>query len=223
MNSDIYLDIGNSNSKWKYKGKYFSKNTNEFNIWDLPKAQRVWVSNVSHHSFKDSKNEFVFVESKSTYKSLKNAYLNPKSLGTDRWLAMISSYEMTHDMGFILIDIGTAITIDVVDNFGHHHGGLIFPGLAKIQQTFEKFPFKNNVDINGIGQSTEDAWSIGGLALLINTINQKMDNLTSRFPDSKIYATGGGFHDLEKYLDFHYEYHKNLVLDGLEFFADNMG
>ena len=32
MNSDIYLDIGNSNSKWKYKGKYFSKNTNEFNI-----------------------------------------------------------------------------------------------------------------------------------------------------------------------------------------------
>jgi len=223
MINDIYLDIGSSNSKWKCEGRYFSSGNNEFDINNLPAHRKIWVSNVSHKFFNDSKNELVLVESQRTYKTLKNSYLYPKSLGSDRWLAMIASYEMTKDTGFIVIDIGTAITIDVVDIYGDHRGGLIFPGLEKIKQTFGNFPFKENIDISGIGKTTEDAWSIGAISLLINTINQKTHELKSLFPKSKVFLTGGGFHVFKKYLDFHYDYHKNLVLDGLELFADNVG
>jgi len=223
MNRSIYLDIGNSNTKWKYEDKYFDTPTNGFSLADLPDSSKIWISNVSSTYTLESKPNFAIVESQKRYKSLVNSYEKPSTLGSDRWLAMIASYEMNPVKGFILVDIGTAITIDVVNNTGLHLGGVIFPGLSKIRDAFDHFPVSKEVKINEIGQTTKAAWSIGTLDLVVNGINRKVHDIKTNEPDLDIYLTGGGVSDLEKFLDFSYFYHKNLVLDGLELFANNVG
>ena len=223
MSSSIYLDIGNSSTKWKYKGKYFETRTKEFSLSQLPKSSRIWISNVSSTFVIENKPNFSLVESQKRYKSLINSYEKPNSLGSDRWLAMIACYEMNPGRGFILVDIGTAITIDLVDNSGLHLGGVIFPGLYKIIGTFENFPVSHQINTNEIGQSTKEAWSIGTLDLIVNGINQKVHDIKINEPDLDIYLTGGGVSHLENFLNFSYVYHKNLVLDGLELFANNVG
>ena len=222
MHSCIYLDIGNSNTKWKYEGKYFDTLTNDFSLSKLPKSSKIWISNVSSAFIIESKPNFCIVESQKRYKSLVNSYEKPNTLGSDRWLAMIASYEKNPSKGFILVDIGTAVTFDLVHNSGLHAGGVIFPGLHKIRETFDNFPISNEIKTNNIGQSTIEAWSTGTLDLIVNGINRKVHDIKISEPDVDIYLTGGGVSDLEKFLDFSYVYSKNLVLDGLELFANNM-
>jgi len=223
MNSCIYLDIGNTNARWKYEGKYFENSTSEFSLNMLPRSSNIWVSDVSSNFTCSSNPNISLVESQKRYKSLINSYDEPNSLGSDRWLAMIACYEMNPGRAFILVDIGTAVTIDLVNNSGLHLGGVIFPGLYKIIGTFENFPVSQQINTNEIGQSTKEAWSIGTFDLLVNGINQKIQKLKQKTPHAKVYFTGGGFEYIKKFIEFPYDYHKNLVLDGLELFADNVG
>jgi len=222
MNDSIYLDIGNSNAKWKYKNEYFETPTNKFSLVELPCSSKIWISNVSSTFIIENKSNFSIVKSQKKYKSLVNSYDKPSNLGSDRWLAMIASYEMYPGKGFILIDIGTAVTIDLVNNSGLHLGGVIFPGLNKIRESFDNFEVSNEIKTNNMSQSTKGAWSTGTLDLIVNGINRKVHDIKISEPDVDIYLTGGGVSDLEKFLDFSYVYNKNLVLDGLELFANNM-
>jgi len=223
MSSFVYLDIGNSNTKWKFKETYFELPTSQFKLDKLPKTPKIWLSNVSREFFIDDFSNIFVAESQRKYKSLTNSYREPNLLGSDRWLAMIASYEKSNKSSFITIDIGSAVTIDVVDSIGNHQGGLIFPGLQKIRQSFDNFPLSDCNNIHILGDSTQDAWSIGTLSLLVNAINLKISHLMGEFPDASIYISGGGFDEVKKFIQFPYEYQKNLVLDGLEFFVDNMG
>ena len=56
-----------------------------------------------------------------------NAYDRPSVLGVDRWLAMIAARQRVPGT-LVVADIGTALTIDVVQADGMHQGGYIFPG-----------------------------------------------------------------------------------------------
>jgi len=223
MDSYIYLDIGNSNAKWKFEDEYFEVPTNEFNLEKLPKSSKIWVSNVSSNFTIKSKSFISLVKSQKKYKSLINSYLTPHLLGSDRWLAMIAAYEKSPQKGFVVLDIGTAITVDYVNNIGAHQGGLIFPGLAKIRNTIDQFQIKKVGDINNLGQSTEDAWSKGTLGLIVTTVNEKIRTIKQYDPQVKILVTGGGLSEIEEYFEFTHKFHKNLVLDGLELFANNVG
>jgi len=223
MSSCIYLDIGNSNVKWKYAGEYFETSNSEFNLAKLPKSSKIWVSNVSRSLVVEDNRNISIVEPQKSYKSLVNSYEKPNLLGSDRWLAMIASYKMSPNKGFIVVDIGTAVTIDLVDKSGLHMGGVIFPGLLKIRNTFNHFPVDKKNNSNEIGQSTKEAWSIGTLSILVSGINQKIHDIKVKVPDVNIYITGGGYDEVEKLLDFPHIYHKNLVLEGLELYANNMG
>jgi len=222
MLSSILVDIGNTITKWKFEGNYFVLPTEKFEFDMLPNCSKIWVSNVSSKSFNINKLHVGFVLSQKIYKSLTNAYNDPESLGCDRWLAMIACYEASRGKNFILLDIGTAITIDIVNNSGNHLGGLIFPGLKKLRECFNNFPVSSDVNIDQIGQSTEKAWTIGTLNLIVNAINYKIRELKDKFPDALILLTGGGYFEIQKFLEFDHSYHENLVLDGLELYVNNM-
>ena len=223
MSSIVYLDIGNSNTKWKFEDEYFEVPTSEFNLEKLPKTSKIWASNVSSNFTIKSQSNISLVKSHKRYKSLINSYLKPHLLGSDRWLAMIAAYEKSPQKGFLVLDIGTAITIDYVNNIGAHQGGVIFPGLAKIRNTFDQFQIKKVFDVNNLGQSTEEAWSIGTLNLIVTTVNEKIRAIKQYDPQVNILATGGGLNEIEEYFEFTYKFHTNLVLDGLELFANNVG
>jgi type III pantothenate kinase len=48
-------------------------------------------------------------------------------LGVDRWVAVIAAHHLTRE-ACIVVDIGTAATIDAVTADGQHLGGFIVPG-----------------------------------------------------------------------------------------------
>ena len=223
MHSRVFVDIGNTNTKWKFEGNYFLSSTDNFEFGKLPECSKIWISNVSTRSFKLNNPDVTYIKSQARYKSLKNIYNDPSLLGTDRWLGMISSYEMSQGKGFVLLDIGTAITIDAVNKEGVHQGGLIFPGLDKLRLTFNNFQVSSIASISEVGQSTEDAWTIGTLSLIVNSINQKVNKLKLDLPDLLIFITGGGYLQIRDFLEFDHDYNENIVLDGLELYADNVG
>ena len=223
MLSRVLVDIGNTNTKWKFDGNYFILPTEKFDFDKLPSCSKIWVSNVSSKSFNSKNFDISFVESQERYKSLINAYSNSKSLGCDRWLGMIACYEASQGKSYILVDIGTAITIDIINQSGTHLGGLIFPGLKKVRECFNNFPISSDKNVDQIGISTEEAWTFGTLNLIVNATNHKIRELKVKLPDSSIFLTGGGYSDIKEFLEFDHSYHENLVLDGLEFYTNNMG
>lgn len=61
-----------------------------------------------------------------------NGYRDQHRLGMDRWLALIAAYDMCGG-ACLVIDLGTAITVDLVDRKGAHLGGYIAPGVALLR------------------------------------------------------------------------------------------
>ena len=54
-------------------------------------------------------------------------YKNPQQLGVDRWLAIVAAYHQFPER-LLVVDAGTAITLDLVSPEGRHQGGYIMPG-----------------------------------------------------------------------------------------------
>lgn len=64
---------------------------------------------------------------------LKNLYENPTQLGVDRWVSMIYGY-LTYSMQSILIiNAGTAVTVDMVSRDGEFVGGVILAGMKLME------------------------------------------------------------------------------------------
>lgn len=63
-----------------------------------------------------------------------SAYQQPTAWGVDRWLALIGARRLVAG-NIMVVDCGTAITMDIVDAHGRHHGGLIAPGVQLMQRS----------------------------------------------------------------------------------------
>ena len=80
---------------------------------------------------------------------LKNAYKSPERLGVDRWLAMLGAVGIGRDV--IIVDAGSALTIDLLKKNGRHLGGAILPGYNTSLERFKRILHKvdfNHADIN---------------------------------------------------------------------------
>lgn len=65
---------------------------------------------------------------------VRNGYLQPAQLGVDRWLAMLAAYHRWRT-ALCVVDVGTAVTIDLVAADGVHQGGGIIPGAALMRDS----------------------------------------------------------------------------------------
>lgn len=63
-----------------------------------------------------------------------NSYQQPEKLGVDRWLAMLACQLLYPAQDVLIVDAGTAVTVDWLSAGGHHTGGWIIPGLKTQQQ-----------------------------------------------------------------------------------------
>ena len=68
----------------------------------------------------------IFAQPESPKAGVKLAYKEPNKIGADRWLAMIGAFNQKQPIG--IMDLGTAITIDLLNSEGLHLGGHIIPG-----------------------------------------------------------------------------------------------
>jgi type III pantothenate kinase len=123
---------------------------------------------------------------------------SPKSLGADRAVNAIGAHEIfTGDL--IIVDFGTATTIDHIDERGAYKGGIIAPGLnlsldalvgntAKLPRIAIAEPASKSV----IGTNTEDQMLIGiywGYVAMIEGLITRMRAQIGR--PATVVATGG--------------------------------
>ena len=103
------------------------------------------------------------------------AYDDPLSLGSDRFFAMLGAMNQFSKNPLLVIDIGSAMTFDVIDGDGYHQGGLIMPGLGVLRKSFSKFETSNvSTSFDDLATNTNDAWKNGTQAILISSINDQI-------------------------------------------------
>lgn len=95
-----------------------------------------------------------------TFAGVRNGYTKPESLGVDRWLALLGAADFA-PVDKLIVDAGSAITVDLLTQSGEHLGGAILPGFNTSIKQFKNIMRKadfNHPDIQNIiepGCSTE--------------------------------------------------------------------
>jgi len=92
---------------------------------------------------------------------IKNCYQKPRQVGQDRLVSAFAAREL-YGLPALVIDLGTAITMDVINAQGHYLGGVIIPGLTLSARTlFERTALLPKVKIRRpnalIGRNTESS------------------------------------------------------------------
>ena len=75
----------------------------------------------------------VFVTAQKQQAGIVNGYPHAASLGSDRWAALVAAGELFPRQPVIVVDAGTAVTVDLLDGAGLFRGGVIFPGVHAMQ------------------------------------------------------------------------------------------
>ena len=227
--SNLYVDIGHSAVKWRtHDSEVFSKSIDNFSEKSLPNSQSMWLSAVAHPQIVEAINmkfsDVEVVKSLSHFGSLTIAYKEPLDLGSDRFLAMLGALKHFPDRNLLIIDVGSALTIDIVNDSGEHQGGLIMPGLEAIRGSFTKFATNcKNLQSSNLQSSTEEAWLSGTQVMFISSIKEQITTYKTEQPDGIVTLTGGSARSLISELPETVNYFDNLVLDGLESYSKSMG
>ena len=227
--SNLFVDIGHSAVKWRtLDSEVFSQGVEKFSEKSLPDSQSVWLSAVAHPHIVETINmkfsDVEVVKPLSHFGSLTIAYKEPLDLGSDRFLAMLGALKHFPDRNMLIIDVGSALTIDVVNNSGEHQGGLIMPGLQALRGSFAKFATNNkSLNSSNLQSSTDKAWLSGTQKMLISSIKEQITGFESEYLDGKVILTGGSVRGFISELPETVNYFDNLVLDGLESYSKSMG
>ena len=227
--SKIFIDIGNSAIKWRTSdSKVCSEKVSDFVSNTLPQADSAWVSAVANlniiEDIKTLFKEFHLVQSQKNCNNLVVAYDDPSSLGSDRFCAMLGSMNHFPQRPILLIDIGSAMTFDIIDGTGLHQGGLIMPGLASLRKSFPKFETSDlSILSEGLASDTVNAWKNGTQAMLISSINNQIDRFQDKYADGVLAICGGTVDEIKSQLPKSIQIFDNLVLDGLECYSQTMG
>lgn len=69
---------------------------------------------------------------------VRNGYMNPAQLGSDRWAALIGTRALLGHRAALIAVCGTATTIDLLTTDGEFAGGAIMPGLGLMQRVLHE-------------------------------------------------------------------------------------
>lgn len=152
-----------------------------------------------------------------------NAYRQPNQLGIDRWLALLAAHRY-HPGNSVVVDCGTATTVDVIDRQGQHLGGLIAPGLitmqsALVSNTAQLRVCSSEIDV-GLASETSEAIYSGCLWSIIGLI----ECTRRQYPlFDQVLLTGGDATVISKHLPRPFLIDDKLVFKGLALFSSAEG
>ncbi len=145
---------------------------------------------------------------------------NPKTVGSDM---IVDAVAAIHDFPcpIIVIDMGTATTLSVVDRNGNYIGGIILPGLrvsldSLSSRTAQLPSISIDIPKNVIGKNTVDCMRSGimyGNAGMIDSIIDRMEAELGETPS--IVSTGGLSRFIIPLCRHHIVYDNALLLKGL--------
>lgn len=239
------VDIGNSRVKWGVEANGVSsllgseprpsRNIEELfdRCWSSILAPaKVLVSNVAGVAVAKAVNQWVkqhwqcdatLLISPASGWGVRNGYTEPKRLGTDRWAKLVAL--RSHYAGYAFVaDYGTAVTMDVLDDTGLHHGGLIVPGLAAMHKALasstQAVKVQGNAKVRNqyglLARDTTGAVVGGTTYALVATVERVAIDVEAALGVAmKRIVTGGDGPRMMPLLSSEFEYVPNLVLNGL--------
>ncbi len=150
-----------------------------------------------------------------------NLYRTPKSLGKDRIAAVTGALTLFPNSDLLIVDAGTCITFDFINQNKEYYGGAISPGINLRFKALHNFtgnlPLIQPIEeTNLIGNSTENSIISG----VMNGVREEVDGIINRYkssyPKVKVIFTGGDVKYFDKYLKNNIFAVDNLVLKGLK-------
>lgn len=152
---------------------------------------------------------------------IKNKYLRPREVGQDRLVAAFAAREL-YGAPALVLDFGTAVTLDYVNENGEYMGGLIFPGLRlSIDSLVRHTALLPEIEVEPttglIGRSTRDSMNKG----LLWGYAAMCDGLIERFRKQygrafKVVATGGDARLVARYSKHIKTVSPDLIFHGLK-------
>ena len=152
-----------------------------------------------------------------------NGYAKPEQLGADRWAALVAArrHAGTTDLfpaPVVVVNAGTAVTIDALDAGGCFRGGVILPGLRLMLQAladntsalktapgrYQDFP-----------TNTADALYSGAMQAICGAIELARGRLQHDAAGVKCLLAGGAAAEIGPHVSGHPEVVDNLVLEGV--------
>lgn len=125
-----------------------------------------------------------------------NAYWTPETLGRDRLAAAVGAATLYPGRNALIVDFGTAVTLDVVSAEGVFLGGCISPGVAMRFRALHEYtaslPLCEATDCQSlVGRSTGEAIRFGVMNALTFEIEGYMARLEAEFENLCVIFTGG--------------------------------
>lgn len=232
---NLLLDVGNSRLKW---GLAESSGLVASGVLDhggdpaaalatltIDPPSQIWVAHVTGPDHEAALARALqqrfgrspqFARSQPAWRGLRNAYAEPHRLGVDRWLALIAAWVEAPSAACV-VDAGTALTIDCIDERGQHLGGVICAGLLTQQRaTLGHTRFETRqlgADYHAqLGRDTEACVREGAMLACLGAIDRGAAVLGA---NARLLITGGDAAILRPHLRQAWSHRPNLVLDGL--------
>lgn len=149
---------------------------------------------------------------------VRNGYATPHHLGADRWAALVGARAL-HEGPCLVVNAGTATTIDLLHGDGRFPGGLILPGLGLMRRSLAQGTAQLP-DTQGayaaVPDNTRDAISSGALHATLGAIERMARALAHRDSGAPFCLLSGGNAELlAPHLELPHRIETHLVLHGL--------
>jgi len=193
--------------------------------------QQVWVSNVAGEEVaRHIRNikvgqsaSFNFIVAREMQCGVRNGYSNAGQLGSDRWAALIAAWHLVRGKCMV-VNCGTAITIDTLSEEGKFLGGLILPGVDLMRRSLVAATSQLRLEQGSYARfplNSADALFSGAIQACCGAIERQYALLDD---DSvPVVLSGGAAGVLHKNLRLPLRVEDNLVLQGLLLIARETG
>jgi type III pantothenate kinase len=212
----LLLDLGNTRLKWTLRqgvswlaqGAVAWEENLEAVLTDawlaLPPANEVWAASVVDPA-REMRVEAIiarrgwpapqWLRTPVEGCGVRNGYAQPHRLGVDRFLALVAAHAQ-YRSACVVVGVGTALTLDALDQHGQHLGGLIAPGPRLMQQsvlgaTVQVRPAGEGA-ITDAADNTADGLHSGCWQASAALIERFVTRMTPRLGGQPLLALGGG-------------------------------
>jgi type III pantothenate kinase len=164
-----------------------------------------------------------WIKSTRTQCGVSSSYAVPSSLGCDRWAALIGAHRM-FGTAAVVVNAGTALTIDALTADGVFAGGIIVPGAELMRKALAANTAALKLRPGKFGffpDTTGDAIVSGAVNASCGAI-ERMARFLEEAGEAQplCVLSGGGAELLAPYLNLEVKLVDNLVLEGLLVMAD---
>jgi type III pantothenate kinase len=231
----LLIDAGNSRTKWGcYEGEWLRTGACENNDvaklvrdWsELPRPTRAMGCNVGGATLARQIEKAAahwrvaleWIRARERECGVTNGYLEPETLGADRWAALIGARSLQPGP-CLVVNAGTALTVDALARDGTFLGGLIVPGFDLMQEALARSTAQLRVapgTIVSFPRTTADAMTSGALQALCGAVERMRSEMAqANETEAAVLLSGGRAKLIMNGLAVPARVIEHLVLEGL--------